>query len=108
MAAFVAMFGTMGLTASAQMKDVLVSPATSNNVKFERRFEQVFAPSSLHDAFKNHPAFNAVFENERLGEDHAAFNGVFEDEWPRQFSRFAASWCTLERILVVRTRGKNC
>jgi len=56
---------TCVMAASARTKGILVSPATSNDVKFERKFEHVFRTSSLHDAFKNHPAFNAVFEDEQ-------------------------------------------
>ncbi len=68
-----------------------MSPATSNNVKFERRFEQAFEPSSLHDVFKTHPAFNAVFEDERMG----------------GFGRFEASWGIRNACYCV-LRSKSC
>lgn len=47
---------------------ITISPATSNqNLKFEGKFEQTFQASSLRSAFRNHPAFTAVFEDGRGG-----------------------------------------
>ena len=48
------------------MKDITVSPATSNEgVEVQRSFEGVFGASTLQDAFERHPAFGAVFKGGR-------------------------------------------
>ena len=44
---------------------VTISPATSNkDLRFTGDFDQVFRPSSLHGAFRQHAAYEAVFETE--------------------------------------------
>ena len=47
---------------------VTISPATSNrNLKFDEAFGDVFMPCSLRRAFKDHAAFQAVFEEGPVG-----------------------------------------
>lgn len=56
---------------AVQNASVLISPATSNrNLKFDRTFRKVFTAFSLRHAFKDHPAFHAVFEKRGGGIGH--------------------------------------
>ena len=76
------------MAASAPAKEILVSPATSNDVKFERGFEQVFSSFTLNEAFSRHPAFNAVFKDKPFTRCEASW------VWPLPL----LSWCSCSQM----------
>lgn len=73
--------GTTTTTSDAvRNASVTISPATSNqNPNFDGTFKRAFTASSLRRAFKDHPAFHAVFEKRGGGLGHG---------WPD----FAEDW----------------
>lgn len=64
---------------SCNQPQVTISPATSNkDLRFTGEFDQVFRPSSLHGAFRQHAAYGAVFQTEA---------GLLRDEKNAEFQR---------------------